>query len=259
MLPLCNRRILVTRTRRQASDLAVQLEALGATTILTPTIEIVPPENYRQLDHAIAHLDSFDWLLFTSANAVEAFAERMKLRDSVGLPPRVKIAVVGPATAKAVEGIGLPVALLPHRYIAESLAESLATHAPGCRILLIRAEDARDVLPNSLTRAGAAVTIAPAYRNQVPNASIPVIQQMFSSPKIQIDAITFTSASTARNLTVLLDAAGLTLSSGIALASIGPITSDALRKLGLNPTIEAKESTIPALVQAIAEHFKLHP
>jgi uroporphyrinogen-III synthase len=259
MLPLRNRRILITRTRRQASDLAVQLEALGATTILIPTIEIVPPGNYGPLDHALAHLDGFDWLLFTSANAVEAFAERMSLRGSVGFPSRVKIAVVGPATAKAVEGIGLPVALLPPRYIAESLAESLANRASGCRILLIRAEDARDVLPNSLTQAGAAVTIAPAYRNQIPNASISVIQQMFSSSKVQIDAITFTSASTARNLTVLLDAAGLTLSSEIALASIGSITSDALRELGLNPAIEANEPSIPALVQAIAEHFKLQP
>jgi uroporphyrinogen-III synthase len=259
MHPLRNRRILVTRTRQQASDLALQLEALGATTILIPTIEIVPPGNYGPLDDALAHLDSFDWLLFTSANAVESFAARMKLRDSVGLPLRVKIAVVGPATAKAVENIGLPVALLPPRYIAESLAESLATHASGCRILLIRAEDARDVLPNSLTRAGAAVTIAPAYRNQVPKTSIRLLQQMFSSPKIQIDAITFTSASTVRNLTVLLDAGGLTLSSEIVLASIGPITSDALREIGREPTIEANQPTIPALVQAIAEHFTLRP
>lgn len=257
MFPLRNRRILITRTRQQASDLALQLEALGATTILVPTIEIVPPRNYGPLDRALAYLDTFDWLLFTSANAVEAFAERMKVRDSVGLPSRVKIAVIGPATAKAVESIGLRVALLPSRYIAESLAESLATHASGCRILLIRAEDARDVLPNRLTHAGAAVTIAPAYRNQVPNASVPAIQQIFSSAKDQIDAITFTSASTARNLTALLDAAGLTLSAGIALASIGPVTSDTLRELGLNPAIEANEPTVPALVQAIAEYFKV--
>lgn len=259
MLPLHNRRILITRTRRQSSTLAVQLEAIGATTILIPTIEIVPPESYTPLDHALANLDSFDWLLFTSANAVEAFAERMKLRDSVAFPRTLKIAVVGPATARAAEAIGLSVALLPPRYVAESLAESLTPHASGCRVLFVRAEEARDVLPDTLTRNGAAVTVVPAYRNRIPTDSIPAIQQIFSSPEVRIDAITFTSASTARNLAALLDAAGMTLPPGIALASIGPITSVALCELGLNPTIEASEATIPALVQAVAEHFKSQP
>ena len=259
MLPLHNRRILITRTRGQSSDLAIQLEALGATSILIPTIEIVPPESYNPLDQALAHLVSFDWVLFTSANAVEAFGERMRLRDSVALPPTVKIAVIGPATARAVEAVGLPVALVPDRYIAESLAESLAPHALGRRILIVRAEKARDVLPDTLTRAGATVTVAPAYCNRVPTDSVSSIQRIFSSPEVQIDAITFTSASTARNLAGLLDAASLTLPAGIALASIGPITSDALRELGLNPTIEASEPTINALIQAIAEHFTPRP
>jgi uroporphyrinogen-III synthase len=259
MLPLHNRRILITRTRRQASDLAVQLEALGAITILVPTIEIVPPESYAPLDRALADLDTFDWLLFTSTNAVEAFAERMKLRDSVSFSGAVKIAVVGPATARAVEAIGLQAALLPPRYVAESLAESLAPHVSDCRVLLVRAEEARDVLPDTLTRSGAVVTVVPAYRNRTPIDSIPTIQQVFLAPNVQIDAVTFTSASTARNLVALLDAASLTLPSGIALASIGPITSDALRELGLNPSIEASEPTIPALVYAVAEHFKLRP
>ena len=253
MLPLHPRRILITRTRKQASDLAAQLEALGAATILIPTIEIVPPETYTPLDDALARLDTFDWLLFTSVNAVEAFAERRSLHPPSATTP--KIAVIGPATARDVESIGLSVALLPPRYIAESLAESLVPHAHGSRMLLIRAEDARDVLPTTLAQAGADVTIAPAYSNQTPPDSISALQTLFADLTTIPDAITFTSASTARNLIALLDAAGLTLPSAITLASIGPITSKALRELGHEPTIEASEPTIPALVTALADYF----
>jgi uroporphyrinogen-III synthase len=253
MLPLHNRRILITRTRKQASDLAAQLEALGASTILIPTIEIVPPETYTPLDDALTRLDTFDWLLFTSANAVEAFAQRRSLHPSSATMP--KIAVIGPATASAVEAFGLPVALLPPRYIAESLAESLAPYAHGSRMLLVRAEDARDILPNTLAQAGADLSIAPAYSNRIPPGSISALQTLFANPTTIPDAITFTSASTARNLIALLDTASLTLPSGIALASIGPVTSEALRELGLQPTIETSEPTIPALVKALADHF----
>ena len=250
MLPLTGKRILVTRTRRQASDLAAQLEAQGAAPITIPSIEIIPPASYALLDEALQQLDDFDWLLFTSANAVEVFARRRV----TGLLPK-QVAVIGPATSKAVQGIGLHVDLVPPRYIAESLAESLLPHISGSRILLVRAEEARDTLPEALTRAGASVTVAPAYRNQVPVASIPAIRQLFSSPESYPDAITLTSGSTARSLVALLDASHLALPPGIAVASIGPITSQGLRELGYEPTVEARESTIPALVQALVHLF----
>jgi len=297
MLPLNNKRILITRTRHQASDLATQLEALGATPLLIPTIEIIPPETYAPLDAALAQLDTFDWLLFTSANAVEIFSQRItrvphlldraphlidrvphlrdgltvakvghrasdplssaepqKLMEGVGakLP---KIAVIGPATAKAVQGIGLQADLIPPKYIAESLAEALIPEAPGKRMLLIRAEQARDILPETLTAAGAHVTIADAYRTQTPPDSIPALQSLFTSPATYPDAITFTSASTARNLIALLEAANLTLPATITLASIGPITSQTLHDLGYLPHLEAAEPTIPALIQSLADHF----
>jgi uroporphyrinogen-III synthase len=255
MLPLRNRRILITRTRKQASDLSAQLETLGATTILIPTIEIVPPESYAPFDDALAQLGSFDWLVFTSANAAEAFAHRRSLHLTGASAAVPKIAVIGPATARAVEAIGLPVALLPTRYVAESLVESLAPHAQGSRILLIRAEDARDILPKDLTQAGADITIAPAYSNRIPSGSISALQSLFANSATTPDAITFTSASTARNLFALLEAGSLALPSGVTLASIGPITSEALRELGHQPTIEASEPTIPALVSALADHF----
>lgn len=250
VLPLANKRILITRPRHQASELASRLEALGAVALTIPSIEIVPPESYALLDASLAKLETYDWLVFTSANAVEAFYLR---RDSAIIPKR--IAVIGPATERAVQGIGLSVDLIPPKYIAESLAEALTPKVSGKRILLIRAAEARDILPEALTVAGAAVTIAEAYRNRIPPESIPALQQLFASPIIYPDAITFTSASTARNLVALLEAADLALPESVILASIGPITSQALRDLGYSPQLEAAEATISALIQSLATHF----
>jgi uroporphyrinogen-III synthase len=253
MPTLINKRILITRTRHQASELATQLEALGATTILIPTIEIVSPASFCALDAALTCLRTYDWLLFTSANAVEAFHRRAQFNRITQLPQ--KVAVIGPATLRAANAIGLTVDLVPPQYIAESLAAALLPEAAGRSFLLVRAAEARDTLPEALTAAGATVTIAEAYRNQIPPDSIPALQALFASPETYPDAITFTSASTARNLVTFLEAANLTLPGTITLASIGPITSQTLRDLGHDPTIEAAEPTIPALVQILATHF----
>ena len=258
MPPLTNKRILITRASHQASDLAAQLEALGATPILIPTIEIVPPATYAPLDAALTCLRTYDWLLFTSANAVEAFHCRAQLLRLTQLPKH--IAVIGPATLSAANAIGLTPqtgsTLIPPRYTAESLAEALLPEAPAKSFLLVRAAEARDHLPETLTAAGATVTIAEAYRNQIPPESIPALQSLFSHPANYPDAITFTSASTARNLFALLEAANLTLPPNIVLASIGPITSQTLRDLGHEPTVEAPEPTIPALIQSLVTQPK---
>jgi uroporphyrinogen-III synthase len=253
MPTLTNKRILITRTRHQASDLAAQLEALGATPILIPTIEIVPPNSFHALDAALICLRTYDWLVFTSPNAVEAFHRRAQFLHLTQLPKH--IAAIGPATLTAANAIGLTVDLVPPQYIAESLATALLPEAPGKSFLFIRAAEARDILPQTLTAAGATVTIAEAYRNQLPPDSIPALQHLFATPANYPDAITFTSASTARNLCALLEAANLILPSNIALASIGPITSEALRNLGHAPTIEAAEPTIPSLVQSLLTHL----
>jgi uroporphyrinogen-III synthase len=256
MLPLAGKRILTTRTRQQASSLAAQLEALGAIPIAIPTIEIVPLQSYAALDAAIRQLDTFDWLVFTSANAVDIFAQRRdeisSHRTSSHLP---KIAAIGPATAEAVQRIGLEVALVPPRFVNESLAEALSPQVAGSRVLLVRAEEARDVLPDSLALAGASVTIAPAYRNQIPAGSILALQTALNDSTAYPAAITFTSASTARNLVALLQEAGLVLPANVVLASIGPITSQSLREAGYEPTVEAGESTIPALLEALCDYF----
>ena len=247
MLPLANRRILVTRAKGQASALATQLEALGATPILVPTIEIAPPSSYCAMDAALASIRSFDWLIFTSANAVHSFVGRARV---LKLNPQAKrIAAIGAATAKAVTEAGMTVELVPPQAVAESLAEALIPFAPDASILLVRAAAARDFLPESLTEAGATVTVAEAYRNVIPADSIDQLRALFSFKPP--DAITFTSASTAQNLMALLEAAQLKLPDNIVLASIGPITSQTMRDLGMRPDVEAKEATIPSLVVAL--------
>jgi uroporphyrinogen-III synthase len=287
-------RILITRSRHQTSDLATRLEALGAETILIPTIDLAPPTTYAPLDAILSSPEAEaadqakpDWLLFTSANAVEAFHRRAlhlqqaatppdspkdrvpRLRGSltaakVGEAPQTpethtKIAAIGPATARALTAIGLPADLIPPHAIAESLAQSLLPHiTPGrTRVLLIRAETARDHLPDTLTTAGAHVTIVPAYRTVIPAESIPQLQHLFADPANWPDAITFTSSSTATNLLSLLEVATLPLPPEILRASIGPITSQTLRDLGHPPHLEATESNIPSLVQTLAGHFHL--
>jgi uroporphyrinogen-III synthase len=259
MLPLAGRRILVTRASHQASELAERLRELGATAILIPTIEIAPPASYAGLDDALAQLQSvepvFDVVAFTSANAVRAFQHRAEaLGVNVARAPK-RIAAVGPATARALEAIGLHVDIVPPAYTAESLANTLAPEAAGRRILLVLAGDAPPTLRAALEKAGARVTVAAAYTNRVPEGSRAALTALFAQPASYPDAITFTSASTVVNLLALMEGAGLALPSEIIRASIGPVTSRALRDYGLAPHIEAPEATIPALAAALAGHF----
>ena len=253
MPALDNKRILITRTRHQASELAAQIENLGAIAILIPTIEIVPPVSFHALDAALTCLGTYDWLLFTSANAVETFHRRAQFNHVTQLAK--KIAVIGPATLRAANAVGLSVDLVPPQAIAESLAAALLPDAFGKSFLLVRAAEARDHLPETLAAAGGNVTIAEAYRNQTPADSIPALQALFAEPESYPDAITFTSASTVRNLFALLEAANVALPEGIARVSIGPITSQALRDLGFPPQIEAAEPGVPALVQSLEIWF----
>lgn len=254
MQPLAHRRILVTRAAGQASALATLLAAEGADVLQIPTIAIAPPASYCALDAALTTLRSFDWLLFTSANAVQAFATRARTLGLSSTPRRV--AAIGPATARAVidAGVATHVDLMPPSYVAEALAEALTPHAAGASMLLVRAAEARDTLVEALTTAGAQMTVVPAYRTVIPEDSIDNLRKLFlTSPP---DAITLTSASTARNLVALLGQAGLALPRQVTLASIGPITSTAMRELSLEPSLEAAESTIPALVASLANYFK---
>lgn len=252
-LPLEGRHVLITRAPRQASELADRLRELGAAPIVVPTIEIGPPSSFAALDAALASLRNFDLVAFTSGNAVEAFRERAHFLGIALVPKR--IAAVGPATVRALEAIGLQADVMPATYTAEALGETLAPEARGCRILLMLAEGAPTILRDALVAAGADVTVAAAYRNRIPEASLAAVTSLFGDAQNYPDAVTFTSASTAANLVALLDAAGLAMPAEVIRASIGPITSRALRELGLPPHVEAAQSTIPALAEALACHF----
>jgi len=258
-------RILITRTRRQASELAAALENFGAETILVPTIEVAPPGSFASLDTAIATLshpeNPIDWVIFTSGNAVHPLVTRANEQGRVLHLNR--IAAIGPATARAVEEMGLKPRLAPllvaREFVGEALAEDLLAQMKGSpqNFLLIRAEEAREIIPGILQAAGHTVSVAAAYRNIVPADAIPALKRLFSSPESCPDAITFTSSSTARNLFALLESAGHRIPPSVVIASIGPITSGTLRSLGYEPTLEAPQSTIASLAAAIAKHFNL--
>ena len=267
------KRVLVTRSREQASELAARLEARGFEAVTVPTIALEPPASFAELDAGLVGLAGFAWVLFTSANAAEVFGERaarLGLRDEGGRwtaaggeGERLRIAAIGPATARAVERIGRRADLVPEQAVAESLAEALVpqTRAGRTRMLLVRAESARDVLPERLRAAGAEVVVAPAYRNVVPEESVPMLRAMFATRESWPDAITFTSSSTAANLLRLLEAAGVRLPEDgtegktVVRASIGPITSETLRGLGYPPHVEAREATIESLVEALVDRL----
>jgi uroporphyrinogen-III synthase len=254
-MPLQNRRILVTRPKNMSSTVADLLTSLGAVPILIPAIVLVPPPSCAELDDALHNLRSFSLVVFTSASAVQAFAARAAL---LSVPPRPRrVAVIGPATASAVQGTGIIPddlrLIMPPRYISESLAETLLPYAPGAQILLPRAFAARELLPDVLIRAGATVTIADAYQTIVPQSSMEALADLFTTDPP--DAVTFTSASTARNVASLLESANLRIPPFTVLASIGPITSQAMRDVGLIPTLEAQESTIQGLIEALSAHF----
>lgn len=252
--PLDGRRILVTRAPHQASELADGLRRLGARVLLVPTIEITQPSSYQPLDEALRQLARFDQVAFTSANAVEAFRARA---DGLRISPVLRrVAAVGRATERALHTAGLRADVLPPVFTAESLAETLAPQAGGKRFLLVLAEDAPATLADGLMAAGATqVVVVAAYRNRIPHSSIGELASLFRDPGAYPDAVTFTSASTANNLAALLQSAQLNLPEKVIRASIGPVTSRALRDLNLPPHVEARESTIPALLECLSDSF----
>lgn len=253
--PLFNKRILVTRSREQASELVAQLEDMGAACLEGATIAIAEPADWQPLDRAVARLGSYHWLLFTSPNAVRFFFRRLA---ALGLDSRAlqgpRLAAVGTATAEALAGQGIKVDLLPEQFTAEGLSSALlAQGVAGQRILLPRALKARDILPDNLRAAGAGVDIVPVYQNITPPLSDEIRQAL---KQRQIDLITFTSSSTVRNFIDLLGLAKEQLAellSGVKIAAIGPITAATAHEAGLVVDIQPTEHTIAALVEAIVD------
>jgi uroporphyrinogen-III synthase len=287
--PLSGIRVLVGRARHQASALSTDLRKRGAEVIEIPFIEIRKPRSFTPLDSALKNLDTYDWLILTSVNGVDAMWERMNklhltppsrkreghdfsrvLRESkrtAGLAAAgssLRIAAIGPATKKAIEQRGVKVDVVPKEYVAESVVRSLKTKVKGKRVLLVRAKVARDVIPQELRKAGAHVDVVEAYETVVPQSSRRRVHAALKSRRPHI--VTFTSSSTVRNFVDLLGSPAAVKSpqsvrgrgrprhiglDGILMASIGPITSSTLREVGLPSDISAKEFTIPGLVRAI--------
>ncbi|MBP3730806.1 MAG: uroporphyrinogen-III C-methyltransferase [Mailhella sp.] len=253
--PLFGRTIVVTRAREQASSSAALFAERGAKVIQFPVIRIQPANEFSELDHAIAGLSEYQWIIFTSANGVRFFHERM---EKLGLDARclagVQIAAIGPATAQAVRLMGILPDFVPESYVAESIAEGLCTLGmEGKRVLLPRASQARDVLPETLRKAGASVDIIAVY-DTIPSAEGKemILEELEHGG---IDCVTFGSSSTVRNFFGAIGSEIMRKHPEVKLAAIGPVTAQTLRSMGFDPDILPEEFTIPALADAVCTAF----
>jgi len=256
-MPLSEKIILITRAREQSVEFATRLKKFGAEVIEFPTIEIVPPLSWRNVDRAISQLKSYDWIIFTSANGVNFFYQRLneKGKDRRSLSG-LKICAIGPATAEQLKKRGARVDYIPKEFVAESILRGFKRMGvEGKKILLARAKKARDVLPEGLKKMGATVDVVEAYRTIKPKGGALRLKRLLR--KKEVDVITFTSSSTVTHFLDLLKKEALkNLLKEVAIACIGPITARTVREAGLKVHIQPKEYTIPGLTQVIVEYFK---
>ena len=256
-LPLFGQRIIITRAREQAKILSDALARLGAQVVSIPTIEIRPPKSWQPLDEAIDRLQQFQYLLVTSVHGVRNFFSRLTLhgRDARALQ-NIKIGAIGPGTASELEKFQIRADFVPlGEYAAEGLLDVLGTDSiQGKTFLIPRARQARDILPETLRKRGAQVEVVEAYHTITPRLSIEHVKGLFTpSPSL----ITFTSSSTAKNFVSLLgEVSAQSLLNNVTVASIGPITSATLKKLGFRVDVQPTQFTIPGLVDAIQKYFE---
>jgi uroporphyrinogen III methyltransferase/synthase len=249
-LPLFGSRIVVTRARAQAGELTDELRRLGAHVLELPAIELRPLEDYSALDAAIEKLREYDWIIFTSTNAVEYFLAQLRARGRDVRDIRGRVCAIGTATRAALEAIHLRPDLVPAEAFSEGVAAAFADiQLTGARVLLPRAAEAREVIPETLRARRAVVDIADAYRNVIPDDAAARAQKIFGAAR-KPDWITFTSGSAVKNVLAVAPAGSL---DGVRVASIGPATSDVVRKHGLTVDAEAREASVRALVEAILE------
>jgi len=258
--PLFGKRVLVTRSREQASALSEAIEALGGEPLEFPTIRVVPPDDFSPMDRAIEEIENFNWIIFTSVNGVHSFFRRLLgHQKDIRRLHSAQLCAIGPKTKGMLESYGLLVDYVPGEYRAEQIVEGLKDRMKaGERVLLPRADIARKVLPDALQQMGAMVTEVPAYKTVMAEGDVAPVRDMLQNGEIQV--ITFTSSSTVRNFVKMLATPDLNaLLQGVTVACIGPVTADTARELGVKVNIIAKEYTINGLVQAILEHFYEKP
>jgi len=255
---LFGKRIVITRAREQASDFLKGLATLGAECIEFPTIEIVPPDGWDPLDRAIEAIESYDWLLFTSPNGVQYFLKRLKtlgkdIRDLKGL----RIGAIGPKTAKIWHDFGIKLDLMPDEYRAEAIvADFRKWQITGAKVLLPRAAQAREVLPEELKKMGAHVDVVTAYQTIKPDYDTEKVRNMLKEGTV--DMVTFTSSSTVNNFVKMFEQDTDNLRkwmSHVPVACIGPVTATTARKNGFHVEITPPKYTIGALTDSILHYF----
>ncbi|MBI2841787.1 MAG: uroporphyrinogen-III C-methyltransferase, partial [Armatimonadetes bacterium] len=248
--PLFGKKVIVTRSREQASVLTEKLEELGAEAVEFPVIKIVPIADFGfgpELDSG-SDLPVYDWIIFTSANGVEIFIKRLfELGHDVRAMGGAKLAAIGPATAAALHRYGLKVDYVPSEFVAEAVVQGFPEDPSGKKILLARAKEAREALPEMLMEMGADVTVLPVYETIVEDSDAGRVREMIQAG--EVDIVTFTSSSTVKNFVGLLD--GIQLPENVTVACIGPITAKTAQELGLEPDIVAEDYTIDGLVEAV--------
>ena len=253
--PLFGRKIVVTRSREQASALTADLEAMGAQCLEAPAIKIKSLDDYTRVDQAIDDLSGYEWLIFTSVNGVEQFFDRMRQRRldarSIG---GAKVAAIGTATAAALESRGIYPDIIPAEFRAEGVVEALSGMVKaGDKVLIPRAKVARDLLPEKLAEYGAKVDVVPVYTTETADTDGQALYQMIEQG--EIDLVTFTSSSTVTNLLKLLGENAANLLSKVTVACIGPITAGTCLEHGIKPAVIAEEYTIKGLVEAIVNLY----
>lgn len=254
-LPLLGKTIVVTRAREQASESAALLASKGAEVIQFPTITISPLADYSAVDSTLQSLATYDWIIFTSVNGVRHFWQRLA---TMGKDTRAlgccKVAAIGPATAKELEAHNIIPDFVPEKYVAEHVAEGLLQLGiKGKKVLLPRAKVAREVLPETLSKAGAHVTVLPIYETTPSSKGKERVLKALRNS--QLDCITFGSSSTVENFLSLIDAQELNDHPETKLACIGPVTRATLENAGLACTIQPEDYTIPGLVEELVKNL----
>jgi len=255
--PLFGKRVVVTRSRDQASVFAEQLIDRGAAVIELPSIDVVPPASWVELDAALGALETYHWLVFTSANAVKFFFRRLRERGAdIRSLKGIRICAVGPKTAEALEEHSLRADLIPAEFKAEGVLAALGgVQVKDQRFLIPRAKVARELIPDRLREMGAEVTVATAYENVLPRSDVDRVKKLFSEKKIS--AVTFTSSSTVNNFVEMVGKSEYkSLMHGVAVACIGPVTARTAEENGMTVDIMPKDYTIPALVDAMVEYYR---
>ena len=253
--PLAGRCVLVTRPRAQAAELVAALETAGADVVIAPTIRIAPPEDRAPLLKAAAEASQFDWIVFSSANAADAFMQAAAETGTTSQLPQV--AAVGSRTAEQLRGLGVDVSIVPAEFKAEALLDALSTRESlsGKRVLLPRSELGREIIAEGLRAAGALVTDVVAYRTIAESTDdAPDIRQMLVNGRV--DAVTFTSGSAVRSFVQMYGRESVELLRNTVVAVIGPVTAQAAGDLDIPVHVQPATYTTAAMVTALADYFK---